>query len=48
MISHSEPAAETCPQVEQDLVLGDLAGLHIPDDLSLPEAVIDAILARSA
>ncbi|MDR3517054.1 MAG: type II toxin-antitoxin system prevent-host-death family antitoxin [Azospirillaceae bacterium] len=41
-----KPVARLTALTEQPVVYGDLAGLRISDDLSLPDSVIDDFMAR--
>ena len=43
---NGKPVARLSALNEQPVVYGDLAGLRIGDDLSLPDSVVDDFLAR--
>jgi len=43
---NGKPVARLMALTEQPVVYGDLAGLRIADDLSLPDSVIDDFMVR--
>jgi len=43
---NGKPVARLTALGETPIVYGDLAGLKVDDDLSLPESVVDAFMAR--
>ena len=43
---NGKPVARLTALTEQPVAYGDLAGLRIDDDLSLPDSVIDDFLVR--
>ena len=43
---NGKPVARLAPLIERPVVYGDLAGLRVSDELSLPESVIDDFMAR--
>jgi prevent-host-death family protein len=43
---NGRPVARLTALTEKPVVYGDLAGLRVDDDLSLPEGLVDAFMAR--
>ena len=43
---HGKPVARITPLIEHSMVYGDLMGLRLSDDLSLPDSIIDDFMAR--